>query len=336
MVESRAAAEHVEGAEAFAGTRRTAAAWFEDRALAAGLWCTSRLPWGIVDPFLAVLARIAQRTSGSRNRSSRAFLCAARDVGVFGPQASDGRLESVLLGAYQHLFRVVVEAERVATRVPREDLLGRVEARLSPRVRELAAMGGPVVMVSPHIGNWEVGSMVAEGLGFSPFAAIAKPAKNHYVSQRIMRSRLARGIAVLPRRGAMETAPRLVREGTTLALLLDQRARTKPVIAPFLGRPARCDRSAGILIRRLGVPLVLAACYRGDEPLTFEFRAEVVLEPTELARMNPLAVATRLNEEFERMIRYAPEQYFWLHDRYRDAPPAEPARGDEEPGPPDS
>jgi len=325
------------GELAFAGTRRTPAAWLEDRALAGALCCTARLPWRGVDAFLGGLARVAHAFSGSRNRAAREFLGAARDAGALGPGVDDAALERFVVDAYRHLFRVVVEADRVARRVPRERLLERVDLVLAPRVRELADRGEPVVMVTPHLGNWEVGSMVAAAIGFEPFAAIAKPAKNHFVSLRIMRSRRARGIRVLPRRGAMAEAPRLVREGTTLALLLDQRARTKPVLAPFFGRPARCDRSAGVLIRRLGVPLVVAGCYRGERPLTFEFRAEDVLEPEELARMNPLAVATRLNGVFERMIRRAPQQYFWLHDRYRDAPPpdaelpADPTAGEGRP-----
>ena len=55
-----------------------------------------------------------------------------------------------------------------------------------------------------------------------------------------------------------------------------------------------------------------------------------VLWPDELAGQSPEAVVTLINGELERMILARPEQYFWLHDRYRKAPPApEPGRSDE-------
>jgi KDO2-lipid IV(A) lauroyltransferase len=301
--------------DGFAGPRRGLFARIEDLALGATLWCATRAPQPVLDTALALLARVAHLVDGRRNRAARVFLEAA-----LGRDLDPLRRERLVRGAYRHLFAVVVEVERFMARVPRDRTLEHVTVRLAPEVEACLAEHRPCVFVTPHLGNWEVGSLVAERLGFSPFAAVAKPAKNHYVSLRILRSRAARGLTVLPRRGAMAEAPRLVREGSSLGLLLDQRARVKPVLAPFFGRPARCDRSAGILIRRLGVPLVLGACYRGERPLTFDFRADVVIAPAELSGMSPADVATRVNREFERMILARPEQYFWLHDRYRDTP----------------
>jgi KDO2-lipid IV(A) lauroyltransferase len=96
----------------------------------------------------------------------------------------------------------------------------------------------------------------------------------------------------------------------------------KPVLAPFFGRTARCDRSAGVLIRRVARPLLFGACYRLPGP-SLRFRLELgpVLEPGALRDLSAEALAARINAEFERMIAAQPEQYFWLHDRYRDAPP---------------
>src|SRR5258708_7641188 len=80
------------------------------------------------------------------------------------------------------------------------------------------------------------------------------------------RLRESRGMRLIPRRGALEFVPAIVRAGGTVALLLDQRARVKPVLAPFFGREAKCDRSASVLVRRLRAPLVFAACYRTAQP----------------------------------------------------------------------
>jgi KDO2-lipid IV(A) lauroyltransferase len=324
MAEPQGTPAALDDDDGFAGPRRGLFARLEDLALGATLWCSTRAPQFALDGALALFARLAYVVDGRRNRAARVFLEAA-----LGPDLDPARRERLVRGAYRHLFAVVAEVERFIVRVPREETLAHVSVRLAPQVQACLEARTPCVFVTPHLGNWEVGSLVAERIGFSPFTAVAKPAKNHFVSRRILRSRAARGLTVLPRRGAMTEAPRLVREGSSLGLLLDQRARVKPVLAPFFGRPARCDRSAGILIRRLGVPLVIGVCYRADRPLTFDFRAEVVISPAELSGMSPVDVATRVNREFERMILERPEQYFWLHDRYRDTPARFEAGGGE-------
>ena len=122
----------------------------------------------------------------------------------------------------------------------------------------------------------------------------------------------------------MSGAPAILRAGGALGLLLDQRARKKPVVVPFFGRPARCDRSAGVLMRRLRVPVVVVGCFRGDEPLTWRWVFTEVLQPEELAGASPEEVATRVNAALERLILRAPDQYFWLHDRYKDTPSGGP------------
>jgi lauroyl/myristoyl acyltransferase len=144
-------------------------------------------------------------------------------------------------------------------------------------------------------------------------------------------SREARGLRVLPRRGAMQHAPTIIKAGGTLAMLLDQRARTRPVFAPFFGRLARCDRSAGVLLRRLRAPAVIGACYM-EGPWRWRVHFHDVLHPRDLAGKSPEEIATTINTVLERLIRAAPEQYFWLHDRYREAEPEDLAAGANEAG----
>jgi KDO2-lipid IV(A) lauroyltransferase len=92
-------------------------------------------------------------------------------------------------------------------------------------------------------------------------------------------------------------------------------------VAPFFGRPAHCERAVAVFARRLGVPVVFGACYRTERRWHYRMVFTEVLRPEDLAGLSPEAVTTRINAELERMIRACPEQYFWLHDRYRGAPP---------------
>jgi lauroyl/myristoyl acyltransferase len=87
-------------------------------------------------------------------------------------------------------------------------------------------------------------------------------------------------------------------------------------------------------VRRLKVPIVFAASYRTDTPWRWRLSVPRVLFPDELQGLGAEGVVGRINAELERMILAAPEQYFWLHDRYRKAPPAPAAPTPPPPSPP--
>ena len=84
-----------------------------------------------------------------------------------------------------------------------------------------------------------------------------------------------------------------------IGMLLDQRARKKPVLAPFFGRPARCDRSAGVLMKRLGAPVLLVACYQTERPLYFRAHFSGCILPEEVREATPEEISGRINAAFE-------------------------------------
>jgi KDO2-lipid IV(A) lauroyltransferase len=128
---------------------------------------------------------------------------------------------------------------------------------------------------------------------------------------------------VLPRHGAIKHIPTIVAAGGYVALVVDQRARGKTVLAPFFGRLAHCERAFAVLARRLRVPLVVGMGIKMPEPDRYALRVPRVFWPEELAALDPAGILGAINAEFERMILAQPDQYLWLHDRYRNAPPAE-------------
>jgi lauroyl/myristoyl acyltransferase len=127
---------------------------------------------------------------------------------------------------------------------------------------------------------------------------------------------------LVPRYGAMQVVPAALRAGCATGLLLDHRPRQKPVYAPYFGRRAACDRSAGVLLRRVEAPVVFYGCYQVsvDDPWRFALRFTRLIRPEELQGLPPEAIAALVNTELEALVLHRPDQYFWLHDRYRGAP----------------
>lgn len=297
-----------------AGTRGGALAWLEFQLVRGLLGALASLPDAPRGALVGALARLARRVDRRHTRAAEGFLPIA-----LGRELDPRERAQRTLQAWRHLFEMTLDAERFRRRVPLERVREHFEVELAPQVRALLERRAGCVLITAHVGDWEVGSAILPWLGFDPLYSIAKPPKNRYLAAYLQELREARGIRLLPRRGAMQHAPAVVRAGGTLAMLLDQRARVKPVLAPFFGRPARCDRSASVLLRRLRVPLVFAACYRTARPLHWRFVATRVVEPAEVAGAGPEEVAALVNRELEKLILAAPEQYFWLHERWRGA-----------------
>ena len=127
-------------------------------------------------------------------------------------------------------------------------------------------------------------------------------------------------MTVLPRRGGIDLAAEGLKSGSWLLVLLDQRPRKGEVMAPFFGCSTRTERSAGVLARRQRLPIVYFHCLKTDEPFQYKLRFTRIVTPEEVRSLSVEELATLSNEEAERAILACPEQYFWLHDRFRKDP----------------
>ena len=288
-------------------------------ALRAGLAGAARLSDETQDKWIDRLARLAMRFDKKHADAARIFLKQALPCAL-----TDGPLlEERVLQAYRHLFRLTLDAEMFDRMVPAEERAAHNTLQACEGFEELVASKRGALMLTPHVGDWEAGSAFVPTFGVPAFSAVAKPPRNRRVSQQLLEAREARGIRVLPRRGGMNLVAKLLASGAWVGLLLDHRPNGKHLVAPFFNRPALCERSAATLIRRMKAPLVFGATYRTERRWHYHTVVSRILQPQDFAGLDPVAIQTRINQELERLILRAPEQYFWLHDRYRyagDAP----------------
>ncbi len=262
------------------------------------------------------LARIAKLVDRQHSASARVLLDQA-----FGAGLDPARREELVLAAWRHLFELTLEDARFNERVLGPRLLEHFEVEMCDDARRILEqrIGGLVIV--PHVGMWEAMPAVGTALGFRPTYVVSRPPRNRPLSRFAQRVREERGYRLLHRHGAIESVTKVVQAGGYVGLMLDQRARGKTVLAPFFGRSAHCERSIAVLVRRLRKPVLSAACYRTSRPFHYRVVLPRVIWPEDFPDSSPETVATAINHELERLIHAAPEQYFWLHDRYRDAPP---------------
>lgn len=214
---------------------------------------------------------------------------------------------TLMLCEIVHVPRKMHETNwREYVHIPRDEMRVMVEHLLSPR---------PSVLVSGHFGNFEVGGVVSGLLGFPTFT-VARPLDNPYLHRFVTRFRERTGQFMLPKRGSARQLDAILHAGGTMVLLGDQAAGPKGCWVEFFGRPASCHKAVALfsLVNRAPMLMVYS---RRTRPLHFEIGVTAVFDPLkdEMAGVKPL---TRwYNRQLEEMIRRAPEQYWWLHDRWK-------------------
>jgi KDO2-lipid IV(A) lauroyltransferase len=282
------------------------------------LSAVAALPWSLQRSSARLLSRLGPILDPRHARDARSFIEAA-----YGPDLPADRREQLVACGFEHLLWLILEGLSFDRAVPPHKRIEHFQVALTPDMERLRAAGTGALMLTAHQGAWEYLPIVLNELGFRPFYAVSRPPSNLPLSRFVQRLREARGYRLLHRHGAASSIPKVIAAGGYVGLLVDQRARRKTIVAPFFGRPAHCERTVSVFARRLGVPVVFAVCYRTAQRWRYQVEFPRVLWPHELAHSSPEEITARINAELERMILAHPEQYLWLHDRYRDAPAGE-------------
>lgn len=302
--------------QAVRGDRGGPLAWVEARAVQALVAVVGALPVAVQNGAASLLARAMRRFDRRHSDAARQFLSQA-----FGPALSVREREARVLEAWRFFLTMSMRSSRLNALIARDGLTAHFETRYAPGVRESLAARRGLIIVAPHLGDFEAGASALSLLGVGPVYVVSRPPRNRYLSEILQRQRDARGIRLLPRHGAMDDVAKILAAHGSVVMMLDQRARKRTVLAPFFGRLAHCERAAGVLMRRLSVPVLTVWCEALEQPWRYRLHLTRVFQPEEFARSSPEEIATALNREMEQMILSAPGQYFWLHDRYHRAPP---------------
>ena len=216
------------------------------------------------------------------------------------------------------LTRLLARGRRISDFVECEDTI--------PVFHELPR---PFLGLTAHLGSWEVGAVtMAELMGGGH--GIARVTKNPLLNDWILANRQHSGLKIHPRRGGFRGLARGMENGQIGLQVIDQNQRLRGVFAPFFGKIASCERSAMSLALRKGYPVIVAATLRRGYRFAFELVISETFRPevTGDKQADLLAAVTRTNRALEKLIRMAPEQYLWIHDRYRTQPVAGEAAAD--------
>ncbi|MHC5211561.1 MAG: lysophospholipid acyltransferase family protein [Planctomycetota bacterium] len=274
------------------------------------------LPEGAARRSLRAFAGFSCRLAGKRREHTLERVSCALGVPAGAPRA-----RKVVRGAFDVLIMNVFESsflERRLARGERTEDIVRVEGAEHLR----AALDGShgVLLCSGHLGAWELIPAVMARM-FTPVWTVARELDNPHLERSLTARRLRFARGSIPKQGGGLKLARLMKSGEAVAMLLDQNAGSQGVILPFMGMPSSHHNVAGVLAQRYGALVLPVYLLREQDDRHFRLVVEgaITADPTLSADDAALDVTTRLSASMEAMVRRHPEQWLWLHDRWRHA-----------------
>lgn len=235
-------------------------------------------------------------------------------------QLSDGQIDTIVRGIGEHIATMLVEIVHLPRRFHVHNFKQSTCLRAPQPMMEVLLSGRPVLFVTGHLGNWEMAGYTLGLLGFQSHA-IARTLDNPYLDDFARSFRERTGQKLLAKHGDFDNIEHLLRSGGILATLADQDAGARGTFVDFFGRPASTHKAVALLALEHNVPLVVMGMPKLDGK--YHLWPVDVIDPAEYEKSpNPIkAITQRFTTDLEMLIRQAPQQYFWVHRRWKHAPP---------------
>ncbi len=235
---------------------------------------------------------------------------------VFGGERPPAEIRRLGRRSFQHVGMNLVEACRYFLR-PTHVMISRVRVEGLQHFQAAAAHGRGVLVLTAHFGNWEL-LAAAHGLTGVPLSIVMRPLDHPLLEDLAARFRRRSGAELIVKRQAVREVLTALRRQRMVGILLDQNAtRAEGVFVPFFGSPASTSKGLALLALRTGAPVV-PIFLRREPNGRHCMDVSAALPPPADGEIT--TYTSMFNRAIEAAIRRAPEQWLWMHDRWRTRP----------------
>ena len=281
------------------------------------------LPRGAAVAVSVWVARLCYSLLGSLRKTGM------RNLEIAFPQKSKDERERILRGTFDSLGRVLGEVSQFQKTTPAkieqivDFSLDEETQALYHRVKEEKR---GVLITTGHLGNWELLVYSFAAL-HEPIAYLARPLDNPLIEDLTVRFRTRFGNTPINKSNSAMLAIKILREGGILGVLADVNAHPKEgVFVPFFGVDACTSAGPAMLALRANALIVPFFCVYDSNEKRYKIVRGDILEPVKTGdREQDILETTRLyTAEIERIIRQYPDQWLWIHKRWKTRPKGEP------------
>ncbi len=232
---------------------------------------------------------------------------------AFGAEKSSRELGCLARRNFQRLSTNLLSSIKLSA-APFETLKKRIVIENFEVLDRHLRAGRPVVLVLSHLGNWElVAQIVPRLLADFRISTVYQKLENRFIDQYVHRLRAHTGAQLFDRKEGFQKPIELLRAGGLIGILSDQHAGDHGLWAPFFGRLASTSPLPALLAKRTNAVIVAAALYTDGVA-----RWRLVVEPALDTKNESVESLTfKTNEIIAQQVRRAPEDWFWLHNRWK-------------------
>lgn len=238
------------------------------------------------------------------------------------PLLSAEQRGALALAMWEHLFLLVLEVAQAARKIHHTNWREYAVLRNEEVLVRMLLSERPVIVVTGHLGNFELGGYLLGILGFPTFT-VARTLDNPFLDRFVNRFRAATGQYIIPKKGGYDQMLSVLASGGTMTFLADQYAGPKGCWVEFFGRPASAHKAIALLSLENDAPIAVCAARRNGPAMQIELLVHAVADPRDCPSWgDPVRYVTQwYTARLEELIRQTPDQYWWLHRRWKDTRP---------------
>ena len=275
------------------------------------------------------IGRLVFRFAGGLRR------VAHRNLEIAFPEKSVDERETIARGSFENLGRVLAELARF-NRASSDELKGLIEFQFdsresleSPERLEFEAKraeGRGILLVGPHLGNWEIG-VFAYSAFREPLTYLARPLDNPLIEDFTVGLRSRFGNRAIDKNNSMRAAVSVLRRGEVLGILPDVNVLHRDgVFVPFFGTLACTTSGVAMLAMRTNALILPMCCVWNKESGKYNvFYGDRAIEPPNTGdrHRDVVEMTAEMTATMEKFIRAHPEQWMWIHKRWKTRPKGE-------------
>ncbi len=243
---------------------------------------------------------------------------------VYGQEKSTAEIKKLARRVFVHFATVAGDFLRMPV-ILKGNIDKLVTASGLEHLDRAFATGQGLLMITCHFGNWEMmGGWLAKH-GYR-MGVVGTTLFDPRLDRILVETRENAGVNNIARGKGTREIIRTFKKGEAVGMLIDQDTKVDGVFVNFFGRPAHTPTGPVVLARRLGLPIIPIFMYLKDD---FTYQIEC-LPPLALVKSDDeagdiLVNTQKCSDTYETMIRRFPEQWVWMHKRWKTRPEQEQA-----------
>ena len=240
-----------------------------------------------------------------------------RNLQFVHPHWSMTRVNMTSKRIFQNVAITILEIFQMAS-FSCEQIMGKVRISGEEHILRALELNKGLIMISAHLGNWEAGLQFVSCFLQMPITGVAKKIRFRPLHRWLNRLRIRFGMKIVDKKGALPDMRQALRRGEVMGLLIDQSKRSESVDVNFFGKLVTATPAAALLALRCKSPVIPGFCTReADGQLSLRMEPPLNLQRTDNLRADLIANTQMMTDIVERAIREHPDQWLWLHKRWK-------------------